>query len=331
MKNLRVAIVGLGKMGLLHASILNSIPNVEIVGLCDRSYLLLKLVKKLFKNAQAVNTVEKLVDLDINTVYVTTPIPSHFSIIKTVLSKRIAHNIFVEKTLTSNYTKSKELCALMQTTEGTNMVGYMKRFAVTFAKAKEILLKGDLGKVVSFEAYAYSSDFSTVSLDSLKSTSRGGVLSDLGSHVIDLALWFFGDFEVESSSLISNLGGTSEDSADFIVKKSGLTGQFQISWCKENFRMPNFGLSIKGKDGILKVNDSSLKLELNDDRSFVWLKHDLDDHVNFMLGQPEFYRENEAFVNSVFSGIMNQPSFRTASQVDYIIDQAKKRGIKNVT
>ena len=47
MKLLRVAVVGLGKMGLLHASILNMMPNVEVVALCDKSSLLLKIVKKL--------------------------------------------------------------------------------------------------------------------------------------------------------------------------------------------------------------------------------------------------------------------------------------------
>ena len=144
MNHLSVAVVGLGKMGLVHASILNSMTNVEVVGICDKSHLLLKLAKKLFKKVQAVDKVEKFVNLDLNSVYVTTPIPSHYPIIKTLLSNRIAKNIFVEKTLTTDSFKSKELCELVQNFEGINMVGYMKRYAVTFAKAKEILLEGVL-------------------------------------------------------------------------------------------------------------------------------------------------------------------------------------------
>ena len=159
MSELKVAIVGLGKMGLVHASILNTMPNVEIAGICDKSYLLLRLIKKLFKKARAVNDVEKLAELDINSVYVTTPIPGHYPVIKTLFLKEITENVFVEKTLTSDIDKSEELCNLVQDLNGISMVGYMKRFAVTFAKAKSVLEEGVLGKPVYFNAYAYSSNF----------------------------------------------------------------------------------------------------------------------------------------------------------------------------
>jgi threonine dehydrogenase-like Zn-dependent dehydrogenase len=66
MGRLRVAVVGLGKMVLLHASILSVMPSVEVIALCDKSWLLLKFVKKLFKKAQAVDDVEKLADLDLD-------------------------------------------------------------------------------------------------------------------------------------------------------------------------------------------------------------------------------------------------------------------------
>ena len=60
MKTVKVAIIGLGKMGLLHASILKTMPNVEIISLCDKSSVLRKICKKLFKYAQVVDDIEKL-------------------------------------------------------------------------------------------------------------------------------------------------------------------------------------------------------------------------------------------------------------------------------
>jgi len=329
MNPLRIAVVGMGKMGLVHASILSSMPNVEIVGLCEKSRVLRRMVKPLFKSAQAVDDLEKLSDLNLNAVYVTTPIPTHFSIIRTLFSQRISENIFVEKTLTTDSEKANGLCILPQTLEGVTMVGYMKRFAVTFAKAKQILAENILGKTVSFDAYAYSSDFLGVKSGSLKTGSRGGVLSDLGSHVIDLALWFFGDFQVEAASLISIIGGTWEDAANFEVKKSGLRGHFRTSWCMENYRLPSFGLTVKGDKGKMVVDDYSVRLELKDCSPRNWFRHDLDDHVAFLLGESEYYREDEAFVNAVLSGSPIQPDFATASQVDSVIDQVKKRGKKN--
>jgi predicted dehydrogenase len=178
MGRLRVAVVGLGKMGLLHASILNVMPNVEVVALCDKSWLLLKFVKKLFKKAQAVDDVEKLADLDLDFVYVTTPIPTHVPITKILCSKKIARNIFVEKTLASSFDKAEKLCRLNQSLGGVNIVGYMKRFSVTFRKAKVILDQATMGKLLSFSAYAYSSDFFGDNKGLKTAASRGGVLRD---------------------------------------------------------------------------------------------------------------------------------------------------------
>jgi predicted dehydrogenase len=331
MKTVKVAVVGLGKMGLLHTSILNTIPNVEIVALCDKSFVLRKLVKKLCKSARVVDDIAKLAGLDVSSVYVTTPIPGHFPIVKNLLSDHITTNIFVEKTLTSSWEKSNQLCELARTVTGVNMVGYMKRFSVTFLKAKNMLAQNILGDLVSFEAYAFSSDFSNVQAGSKKSSLRGGVLSDLGSHVIDLALWFFNDFEVESVSSKSIVDQEGEDSVDFKVRKPGLEGTVHASWCMDNYRMPNFGLSITGHDGTLKVNDYSVELSLKNEDPHRWFKHDLNDHVNYLLGESEYYREDEAFVNSILNGGNAEPSFLTASKVDYIIDLVRKEAKNIVT
>jgi len=328
MNCLRVAVVGLGKMGLLHASILNMMPNVEVIALCDKSSLLLKFVKKLFRGSQTVNNVEELSDLDIDCAYVTTPIPVHYPVVNSLYSNKVTRNLFVEKTLADSWDKAKELTELAENSGGINMVGYMKRFAVSFQMAKNLLNQGTLGEITSFDACAYSSDFAEIKKSSKMSASRGGVLRDLGSHVIDLALYFFGDFEVSSAMLESTVEGGCEDSAQFRVKKSGLDGLFNISWYMDNYRLPFFGLEISGDKGTIKVDDDKVELRL-DGKSKKWYRHDLDDNVNFLLGAPEYYREDEYFVNSVLTGNKTEPRFLTASKVDYIINQVQKKADEN--
>lgn len=329
-ESLRVAVVGLGKMGLLHASNLNVLPNVQLTTLCDKSRLILKFSKSVFKTVCVVDDMEKLSDSDLDAVYVTTPIPSHFPVAKTVCLKGIARNLFVEKTLASSYKEAKELCELAHAFGGTNMVGYMKRFAVTFRKAKDLLDHETLGEVVSFDAYAYSSDFSGIKKGSKPPTSRGGVLADLGSHVIDLALWLFGDLEVDSAKLESLTGGGPEDSACYSVKNSnGLEGRFDVSWCMEKYRQPEFGLMIRGSKGVMRVDDYKVGFELDNGKSRSWYRHDLNDNVGFLLGDPEYFREDEYFIKSILKDRSAEPSFLTASKVDYVIDQVKYRAGKN--
>ena len=326
MDSLRVAVVGLGKMGLLHASILNTMPNVEVVALCDKSSLLLKVVKKLFRASQAVKNIEELSDFNIDCVYVTTPIPAHYPVISSLYSHKVTANLFVEKTLADSWDKAKELTELAENYGGTNMVGYMKRFAVTFQKAKDLLNQNVIGEVVSFDACAYSSDFVDVKKGSKGSGSRGGVLRDLSSHVIDLALFFFGNFEVSSATVESIIDESCEDAAQFTVKKPGSEGQFNVSWCMNNYRMPYFGLEIVGDKGTISVNDDKVELKLGGETKN-WYRHDLDDNVAFMLGVPEFYREDEHFVNSVLSGDKTELCFLAASKVDYIISQVQEKAM----
>jgi predicted dehydrogenase len=328
-ENLRVAVIGLGKMGLLHASILNTLPNVELAALCDKSSLIRKFCKKMIDNVHVVDDVEKLSDLGLDAVYVTTPIPSHFVVMDILYSRKIARNVFVEKTLAANPDEAKKLCDLAQSFGGVNMVGYMKRFAVTFRKAKDLLNQDALGDVASFDAYAYSSDFFGCEKTSEKSAARGGAVRDLGAHAMDLALWFFGDLEVNSAKLEQPVNGGSEDSAQFSVNGAdGLEGEFSISWCKENYRMPEFGLVIRGSEGVMNVNDDRVELTLNNGKPSRWYRHDLKDNVGFQLGGPEYFREDDYFIKSVLEKQDADPSFHTASKVDYLIDQVKSRAEK---
>jgi len=328
MDDLRVAVIGLGKMGLLHASILNMMPSVEVVALCDKSSLLLRFVKKLFRGVRVVKNFEKLSDLDIDCAYVTTPIPVHFPVVRALYLMDVTRNLFVEKTLADSWNNAKELSELAEDCGGINMVGYMKRFAVTFQMAKNLLNQEILGEITSFDACAYSSDFADIKANSKTSASRGGVVRDLGSHVIDLALYLFGDFEVSSATLESINEESCEDVAQFEVKKSGLHGRFNVSWGMNDYRMPFFGLEIRGDKGIIKVDDYKVELRL-DGNSKSWYRHDLDDNVKFLLGDPEYYREDEFFVNSVLAGSKTEPSFLTSSKVDYIIDQVQKKAGEN--
>ncbi|MEM3490166.1 MAG: Gfo/Idh/MocA family oxidoreductase, partial [Nitrososphaerota archaeon] len=319
---LKVGVIGLGKMGLLHASIVNVLSNVQLSAVCDTNERIIMLAKKMFNGIYVIDNIEKLFELNLDAIYITTPIPTHFPIIETIHSKGMVPNLFVEKTLASSYEEATKLCQIVQRSGVVNMVGYMGRFTTTFKKAKELLDQVAIGKILSFEAYAYSSDFVG---SRKKSFVRGGVLRDLGSHIIDTALWFFGDLEVESVKLDPLTPEGSEDSGYFQVKGlNRLEGEFDVSWCKEGYRSPEFGLTIRGTKGNIKVNTDAVKLE-SDNGSHIWHRHDLNDTVGFLLGAPEYFREDEHFIKSILGGYDGEPNFFSASKVDCFIDQIKRK------
>ena len=323
----RIAVVGLGKMGLLHACILNTMPNVQLAAACEKSSFTRKLFKKILLTVPIVGDVHEFSGLDLDAVYITTPISSHYSVAKKVFQERLARHLFVEKPLTSNYDQSKGLCELVTDKGGVNMVGYSRRFMVTFMKAKELLAQGAIGEPVSFAMNAFSSDFYGIREHKEVSTSRGGVLRDLGSYAVDIALWFFGDIQVNSAKIESLTGAGSEDAVHFTVQREsdGLQGAVSVSWCMQGYRMPEVVFSIRGSNGTIEVNDYKVCLNLsNGDRSS-WYRHDLNGNVKFWLGGPEYYREDAYFVKSVINNSLAEPSFKTASNVDLLIEAIQQK------
>lgn len=329
---LRFAVIGLGKMGLLHASLLSAFEDVKLVALCDKSALMTRFCRSIFSSTGqvVVNDLDQLPELELDAVYVTTPISSHASIVKDLYAKGIVKNVFCEKTLASDYGQAKEMCESAKKIGGKTMVGYMKRFSVVFGKAKELLAQGKLGDPYSFSAYAYSSDFLGLTKDSKSSASRGGALRDIGCHILDTALWLLGDFKVVDVVPNHEIGDA-ETSASFkVANANGLEGRFDISQCVPNYRMPEFGCLIKCPQGKIDVNDDRLLLTSVEGDRKIWHRHDLSDNVGFWLGETEYYRENLEFVNSLLKDRVCEPNFETASKVDYLIDEVRRGIAKRV-
>ena len=319
---LRVGVVGLGKMGLLHTSILNVLPKAQLTAVCEKSALIRKLARRLLRDVAVVDDVAEFSDLDLDAVFVTTPTSSHYSVAKLLYVNKLARHLFVEKPLASTYLQSKNLCDLAALNGGVNMVGYLRRFYVTFKKAKALLDQGLVGEVSSFTVNALSSDFCGVVDGGKASIARGGVLRDLGSYAIDLALWFFGDLGVKSAKIESLTGAESEDVAKFVVQRAfnGVQGEFLVSWCAEGYRVPEVNLLVRGTKGLLEVNDDKVSLSPNNEGKIVWFRHNLSDSVGFWLGNPEYYREDDYFLEAILSHSMAEPCFKTASNVDHLIE-----------
>ena len=314
-------------MGLLHAGVLSTLADVELAAICEKSSVMRRFAKKAIRNVAIVGNLQDFSGLDLDAVFITIPTPSHYIVTKQVYEEQLARNVFVEKPLTSKYTDSKTLCDLAEHDGGVNMVGYMRRFMVTFMKTKELLSQGVIGEPTFFVVNAFSSDFVGAKPSSKASMARAGVLSDLGSYAVDLSLWFFGGLRVDSSKAECLVGSQGEDSVHiYVSRRSGaLEGQISTSWCVEGYRMPEVNISIKGSEGLLEANDDKVRLSLNNGEKTVWFRHDLNDFVGFWLGLPEYYREDAVFVESIRSGNGARPSFRDALEVDQFIDFVRQK------
>ena len=189
-------------MGILHAGIINSLPDCQIVAICESDVLARNVSRKLLRNAHFYAKTEKmLAEEDLDAVFVTTPISSHKQVIQTIADNGSPHAIFVEKPLATTYKEAQESTAIAESSGVDTGVGFQKRFAPTFAKAKLLLEQGAIGTPTSFTAYSYLAGVFSQGKGWRFDPIQGGALVDLGPHLIDLIYWYLGEISVSGSCL----------------------------------------------------------------------------------------------------------------------------------
>jgi predicted dehydrogenase len=315
-----VALVGLGKMGILHGAIMGALPGARVVAACERNRVVRHFAKSALPNVKLVGEVRELAGLAIDAVYVATLPGSHHPVVRDIYEHGVAKHVFVEKSLAASHAQALEMCRLADSHGGVAAVGFQKRFGGTFAKAKEILEASGLGSVTGFEAYSYSSDFADAGHQDATAASRGGGLRDQGSHVIDLAMWFFGDLEVISPGALP-AGVPPDFSLGRVRTEDGVVGTFSVSARMPQYRLPEIGMRITGSKASIDVTDD--RIVLNDHVSpRRWHRQDLDDSsVPFLLGDPEYTREGVAFLEAVRNGrAFAGADFHAGARVERVID-----------
>lgn len=132
---------------------------------------------------------------DIDIVHICTPNHLH----KEALLSAMAHgkHIYCDKPLTATLAEAEEVAAAMPSYRGTAQMTLQNRFFPATMRAKQLIDEGFLGKVLEFRCaylHAGSVDPDAPLKWKLSAGSGGGVIADLGSHVLDLMHFLLGDY-----------------------------------------------------------------------------------------------------------------------------------------
>ena len=261
---MRVGIVGLGKMGLLHMGILNSLPNIEMVSVTETEKKILNYVRSSLPTINIYSDYNEMLSSEnLDLVYITTPIQTHVPIAIACLEKNC--NFFIEKPVSRNLNETKQLHSKLKNTSIIHGVGYNRRFIDTFVKTKSLLESNILGDISSVTSSMYASNiFKKASgWRSNKKLSGGGVLLDFGSHLIDLLLWYFGKINQVSGSHRSLYSTEVEDEAHMeLYFENGIHGTLDTSWSIKGYRLPEISIEISGSNGNIKVTEDHIKINL---------------------------------------------------------------------
>ena len=109
----RVGLVGLGKMGLSHLSMVNAHPDVEVAGVCDSSGYVLAVLDK-YTGLSTYADYDRMLDTaELDAVVIATPSRLHARMVRTALERGL--HVFCEKPFSLDPTESAELTTLATT------------------------------------------------------------------------------------------------------------------------------------------------------------------------------------------------------------------------
>lgn len=325
---MRVGIIGFGKMGMLHAGIINAFQGVELAAVSDTTGMILEALKTNKPDIAIYADYRAMLDREnLDAVFITTPTFLHVPMALECIERGM--HFFLEKPLGISCESAMPLLKALENHPVVNMVGYMGRLIDTFRKAGEIIGTRVLGDVLDFKAGMYVSQLFRRGKGWRydKSLSGGGVLITQNSHLIDLLLWYFGDLKALNGHLKSTYSEGTEDFAHVhMTFESGLTGWFDASWSVRHHRMVEISIHLEAEYGTLTVNDDHVKLYLDKPaKGFsegwtVWTKPDLFSGVEIDVGGPQYTRQDRLFIDAIQKGLRVESDVMSAFRVQAVTD-----------
>jgi predicted dehydrogenase len=263
---IKLAIIGAGRMGITHYSIINSHPNVTIESVADPSKVILSMIGKYLPIKTYKDYQELFAESAPDAVMVCTPPNLHYDIIEKAAAKGV--HVFVEKPFTTSFGKASALARLYEDRKLVNQVGYVNRFNDIFCKVKELLEEGIIGKVIRFKSEMFSCTVTGADEGSGWRATResgGGAVFEMASHAIDLVNYLIGKPDKVVGSALNHIYSKNVEDAvsSTFLYRSGTTGTIYINWCDTSYRKPTNKMEIFGDGGRILADQHSLKIFLN--------------------------------------------------------------------
>lgn len=335
----RIAVVGLGKMGLSHFAMVNAHPDTETIA-CDGSGFLVDVLSRNI-SAPVHKDYETLLDSEtLDAVVIATPSRLHAPMVRAALERDI--HVFCEKPFCLDWSDSETLTALAAEKGRVAQVGYHYRYVGAFREMKRIVDSGALGKITHVMAEAYG----PVVLRPKRATWRtkksegGGCLYDYAAHPLNLLNWFFGTPDRVSGSVMSSVFSEGIDDEVFSTLQwnEGPTAQLSVNWSDESHRKMSTKIAMIGTNGRIYADRQECQLYLRETVSDLpeygpgWtVKYttELTEDRWFYLRGEEYSGQLDDFILAVKAGksTADENDFASATQTDktmaMIIDNAE--------
>ena len=300
MKRIKFAILGMGRIGKVHADTIQANSNAELAAIHDPINNEINRLQKRYSCQQM--SLEDITNNDqIKGILICTPTDTHVDLIKRFLHTKKA--VFCEKPLDLNLRKVKTLVQLVSESKSQVMLGFNRRFDPHFAKLKAHLTKKEIGVIEQITIT--SRDPNPPTIEYIKQS--GGIFKDMAIHDLDMAV-FLADEKIHS---ITALG------SNFVSKKIEQAGDYDTATILmrtisgKQISIINSRRATYGYDQRVEVHGSKGSLKVN----------------NPTLSEIELAKEAGTTKDRLHHFFMTRYIDAYKNQIDYFVDCIKKRSM----
>lgn len=246
---LKVGIIGAGLIGTLHARVLSKMPDVQIAAVVDVDLQRAAKVADEFGGTAAASILEILPLIDAG--YVLTPPRGRLEVIRALAAA--GKPIFCEKPMAATVAEAEEIQRIVRDSGVPFMMGFMRRYAPTMVRVKEILRSGKLGEITQVSYQRMGKAVPPAGNWRTQPAALCGMTVESVSHDIDLLRWLIGDI-AEASGYVMNTSGLAGYDDNMIANlkfQNGVAASLQVSWTS---LVAWNSIGIVGKSGTLLID-----------------------------------------------------------------------------
>ncbi len=302
-KKIRVAVIGLGKMGILHTALVNMIPRARLAALYDVDKKLARYVEDAGLDAPFYSDLDKLFsEVELDAVFLCGPTYANLPLARECASRNL--DIFTEKPLAHSFEAAKEMVALVTSRRLINAAGYLAAHMCLFRTAKKVLDEHVLGKIFRFRSTVYVSEVFARKKGWFYSREKsgGGAVTHIASHLISLLNTYFGPPRAVFGRTKSIYSEVEDCGAALLEYADGTQGSLDVSWSVPGYRLTYINLTVEAENGSLELTNDDLRLYLHRPakgypREWTHIyRADLPSASDFELGGEGFYEEDKDFI-----------------------------------
>ncbi len=253
----RLGFLGVGWIGRNRMEALAREGLAEVSAVADSRPAALDAAAELAPRAELSEDFGALLECDLDGIVIATPSALHSEQAIAALDRGMA--VFRQKPLTRDATETQRVLAAAREADRLLGVDLSYRHVEAVRAAQRAVGEGEIGLVHSLDLVfhnAYGPDKPWFTNPDL---SGGGCLIDLGTHLVDLALWLTGasEFEVETARTLALQGHEVEDhaTAELYLGDEEVRARLACSWFQSAGGECAFECTAWGTDGAVSVRN----------------------------------------------------------------------------